>query len=70
MEPAILTSTNRLYRHYIRRVQQILFRFNDIRELIRHEGSKGTRVEGGTFYEMLLAKGIIPDTNLLEYYNP
>lgn len=46
MKPAILTSTNRLYRHYTRRVQQILFRFNDIRELIRHEGSKGTRVEG------------------------
>jgi tRNA G37 N-methylase Trm5 len=46
MEPAILTSTDRLYQHYNRRVQQILFRFNHIRELIRHEGSMGTRVEG------------------------
>lgn len=27
-------------------MQQILFKFNDIRELIQHEGSKGTRVEG------------------------
>ena len=46
MEPVILTATDRLSRHYTRRVQQILFKFNDIRELIRHEGSKGTRVEG------------------------
>ena len=46
MEPAILGSTDRLSRHYTRRVQQILSRFDDIRELIKHEGSKGTRVEG------------------------
>lgn len=46
MEPAILPATDRLSRHYNRRLHQILFKFNDIRELIKHEGSKGTRVEG------------------------
>lgn len=46
MEPAILTPSDRLSRHYARRVQYILTRFNDIRELIQHEGMKGERVEG------------------------
>ncbi len=46
MEPAILAATDRLSRHYNRRLQQILSKFNDIRELMLHEGSKGTRVEG------------------------
>ncbi len=45
MQPVILAPTDRLSRHYSRRVEQILSRFNDIRELIDHEGSKGARVE-------------------------
>src|SRR5437868_3931839 len=45
MQPIILAPTDRLSRHYSRRVEQILSRFNDIRELIDHEGSKGARVE-------------------------
>lgn len=36
---------NRLWRHYRRRVRELMTRFNDIRELIQHEGAKGTRVE-------------------------
>lgn len=46
MKPVILAPTDRLSRHYARRVQQILARFNDIRELIEHQGIKGERVEG------------------------
>src|SRR5438874_12693495 len=46
MEPLILAPSDRLSRHYGRRVQQILSRFNDIRELIQNEGLKGARVEG------------------------
>ena len=46
MKADILAPSDRLSRHYARRVQQILSRFNDIRELIEHEGSKGARIEG------------------------
>jgi hypothetical protein len=45
MLPVILAPSDRLSKHYARRVEQILSRFNDIRELIQHEGSKGARVE-------------------------
>jgi hypothetical protein len=46
MNPTIVAPSDRLSRHYARRVRQILSRFNDIRELIQHEGMKGTKVEG------------------------
>ncbi len=46
MDPIVIAPSDRLSRHYVRRVEQILARFNDIRELIQHEGVKGARVEG------------------------
>ncbi|TRX35740.1 hypothetical protein FNW52_09615 [Flavobacterium sp. ZT3R18] len=45
MEPIIFKATDRVSKHYKRRVAQILSRFEDIRELIEHQTSKGTRVE-------------------------
>lgn len=45
MEPIIFKATDRISKHYKRRVEQILSRFEDIRELIEHQASKGTRVE-------------------------
>ena len=46
MDPIVIAPSDRLSRHYARRVEQIFARFNDIRELIQHEGVKGARVEG------------------------
>jgi hypothetical protein len=45
MEPIIFKASDRVSKHYKKRVEQILSRFEDIRELIEHESSKGTRVE-------------------------
>lgn len=46
MNPRILLPNSRVANHYSRRVQQILSRFNDIREQIqKNEGVKGARVE-------------------------
>ncbi|WP_430413090.1 DUF6602 domain-containing protein [Kordia sp.] len=45
MEPIIFKATDRVSKHYKKRVEQILSRFDDIRELIEHQASKGTRVE-------------------------
>lgn len=45
MEPLIFKATDRISKHYKRRVEQILSRFEGIRELIEHQASKGTRVE-------------------------
>lgn len=45
MEPIIFKAADRISKHYKRRVEQILSRFEDIRELIEHQASKGTRVE-------------------------
>lgn len=45
MQPVILAPSDRLSKHYARRIEQILSRFNDIRELIEHQGAKGARVE-------------------------
>ena len=45
MEPIVFKATDRISKHYKKRVEQILSRFEDIRELIEHQASKGTRVE-------------------------
>jgi len=45
MQPTLFAPTDRLSRHYAQRIRQIISRFNDVRELIQHEGMKGTRVE-------------------------
>ncbi|WP_433829551.1 DUF6602 domain-containing protein [Flavobacterium anhuiense] len=45
MEPIIFKASDRISKHYKRRVDQILSRFEDIRELIEHQPSKGARVE-------------------------
>ncbi len=42
---AVFAASNRLERHYQRRVEQLWSRFEDIRELMEHEGAKGQRVE-------------------------
>lgn len=45
MQPVVIAPTDRLSRYYSQRVREIMQRFDGIRELINHEGMKGSRVE-------------------------